>query len=177
MGGWSRFAAVTLLSVAVAFLLFAAARNAGVAGANDRAVFGYSSHTKLTGDNLVDRLADLPRTMKIRRVDWNSPVLAVDYTAVPGIRQVEIYRDLYTLSQFAVQGTSNVEEVQVRVYGSGMSAGSDPLLLSLNPRRSETGQLRQQAETISDLRTFLETRCRLTFTRKGYEQVGMPGTT
>jgi hypothetical protein len=168
-----KFAAATLLSLAIAGVLSVLPRNGGSAGTEGGgiAAFGFGMKAQLTEQNLVDRLSAIPLSMDIRRVEWNAPVLAVDFYAVDRLGAADIYRDLYKLSRFAVAATPNVEEVQVRVFGSGQPGKREsvPLLLSLDTRREETGALGDMPEDPAELRKLLESRCRLTFTRKWQE--------
>ncbi|WP_040951193.1 hypothetical protein [Gorillibacterium massiliense] len=165
-----RFAVATLLSVAIAASLSILPTAEERGGSIEAA--GYGLKEKLTDSNLVDLLVDLPKKMEIRRASWNSPVLAVDYIMQPGQDEKDVLQDLSKLAQFSVEGTTNIDEIQARVYGAdSWEQGSEQLLVSLNTRRGEAGNLRKLPKDTDTLRAMLEKRCRLSFTRKGLEMI------
>jgi len=169
MKWWTRFAAVTVLSIAIAGGLSLMPRLEHKSIPKDKAVQGRVAEHLLLSENLVDHLIELDLYLDIRHVEWNPPVLAIDFRSPSAVDIAAVYRDLYKLSSYSLDRTRNVEEFQARVY-AGRAAGtalSYPLLLSLDARREDdiTFKLADTADA-SDYREFLEEYCRLTATQK-----------
>lgn len=169
MKWWTRFAAVTVLSIAIAGGLSLMPRLEQGNVPEDKTVQGRAAEHLLSSDNLVDRLTELDLYLDIRHVDWNSPVLAIDFASPAAVDIAAVYQDLYKLSRYSLADTRNVEEFQARVYAGRVagSAAKSPLLLSLDARREDAIVFKlDQNAGASAYQEFLETYCRLAATQK-----------
>ncbi|MBC8079526.1 MAG: hypothetical protein H7X86_04225 [Gorillibacterium sp.] len=165
----TRFIVVTGMSIAIAGVLSVLPRIDLNNSRQEASVQGKVSHNLLTSENLVDRLVQLDLYLDIQHVSWDPPILSIDFGSPAAVDTNAVYRDLYDLSRFSMERTLNVEELQVRVYAAKLkgSAGSHPLLLSLNARREDAVRFtRPQSNDAEGYKQFLENSCRLAFTQK-----------
>ncbi|MFO7263495.1 MAG: hypothetical protein C0P68_005115 [Bacillota bacterium] len=96
----------------------------------DEPVFAYRVPQTLDRMHLVDFLASVPMTARMERVSWKDHVLEIDLSVQLGQRLTadELYRTLYALSSHALLGTTNVQELLVRILWE--QPDEPPLLLA-----------------------------------------------
>ncbi|MFD0867776.1 Uncharacterised protein [Chlamydia abortus] len=136
---------------------------------NELAVFKENHSTRLSDENLVDKMTMLPLQLNIRRVDWNNSILSIDLGAPAGSTASRVYHDLYELSKFGLQNHTNVDQVLVRVMeASSVSRERNGLLLVSMDARKERVQGQEALKELSgqDVRQYLQSRYRITYTQK-----------
>lgn len=97
---------------------------------SEEQVFAHRSGFTLEKGNLADFLAEIPIQPRIHRVSWQEKVLEIDLMVGEhaAISPDEVYRSLYHLASHALVGTTNVEELLIRVLSEQNNA--PPLLLA-----------------------------------------------
>ena len=97
---------------------------------SEEQVFAHRSGFTLEKGNLVDFLAEVPIQPRIHRVTWREKALEIDLMveAQSSTGPDDIYRALYHLASHALVGTTNVEELLVRVLSE--QPDDPPLLLA-----------------------------------------------
>lgn len=172
MNGLARAAAVVGLSMGVALMLALLPEWDQAAGTSSsaRTVFQPEKPAKLTDDNLVDALVRIPLQLDIGKADLHQLVLSVDLYMPSGLTESRmVYHDLYELSQFGLAATNNVEQVLIRVLEREDGEGANrQLLLAMDARRKQTvtGDEKGGGPSILNIREFLESRYRLTYTQQ-----------
>lgn len=124
--------------------------------------------------NLVDYIAKLPLHLPIMSVGWHSSILSIDLLSIPGrTNEDRVYQDLFTLAQFGLQETSNINQVLVRVLEIGPTDhGSKQLLLAMDSRKENlTSQtyVGKQATILQKI-TYLQSHFLISYTRKWKQQ-------
>lgn len=93
---------------------------------------------KLSSEQVVDYLSELPLQLKFSRASWQSGKLAVDIKVAATIMRPEIiYNDMYELLRFAFLQTSNVERLQLRVVIQDDMAKKKYVLLGMDALRAQ----------------------------------------
>ncbi|WP_430109002.1 hypothetical protein [Paenibacillus sp. B1-33] len=93
---------------------------------------------KLSSEQVVDYLSELPLQLKFSRVSWHSGKLAVDVKVAATIVHPEIiYNDMYELLRFAFMQTSNVDRLQLRVVIQDDMAKKKYVLLGMDALRAQ----------------------------------------
>jgi hypothetical protein len=93
--------------------------------------------SKLSDQNIVDRLINLPLNLDIHRVDWSHSILSIDLKLtnsdmVPTL----IYKDLIEISHFGLDSMDNVKEVLIRVFDMNIADPSHvQFMLAMNAHR------------------------------------------
>lgn len=105
----------------------------------DVAVFTPSPRmVKLSSEEIVDYLSELPLQLKFSRVTWESDKLVIDVKVAATIVHPEIiYHDIHELLRFAFIQTSNVERLQLRVVIQDDMAKKRYVLLGMDAQRSQ----------------------------------------
>ena len=111
---------------------------------------GYS--TALNNDNLVDVLGTLPFTLPIDSVDLEDHVLSLDLKVSGNDHEPnEFYQNMAQAISFAVQETSNVNQLLLRIVVEDKWLGTRRLLLAGDIRRQEwTQALQNELESVGD---------------------------
>lgn len=100
--------------------------------------FTGSHSTVLDNDNLVDVLGVLPLTLSIDSVGWEDHVLSLDLKLSGNDHKPEeLYQNMAQAISFAIQETSNVDQLLLRIVAEDKWLGSRRLLLAGDIRRSE----------------------------------------
>lgn len=123
-----------VLTIAAAFALtYVMARNeAGEGLGRDRALQAYP--VRLTDQNTVDEIAELPFELNIDHVQVKPGLLAIDLKmGQGGTAESAIYDDVYTLLHFAFIRTLNIDQVLLRVLTNDEEGNK--LLLSMEAKR------------------------------------------
>ncbi|MBD2845170.1 hypothetical protein IDH44_08195 [Paenibacillus sp. IB182496] len=94
---------------------------------------------RITPDNLVDRLAVLPLSQRLQRVQWQQAVLAIDLEAAADATQLQLASDLLRLLQLGFVYPDNVDRMLVRVLAASPSAADEApvLLLAADVRKGD----------------------------------------
>lgn len=110
------------------------------------AAFHPQSGWTLDNANIVDALDSLPLTLPIRKVEWESRVLTVDLkVATPEVSVSEIYSNIAEILTFSFDGTSNVDQILLRLVAEDKWLGTRHLLLAADVRRTEWSPELKQA--------------------------------
>jgi hypothetical protein len=130
--------------------------------------------------NLADLIAAIPVQTRIRRVELNHTILSVDL-AMPGkARSDDIFADLYFIAQHAIGGTSNLNEVLVRVFDSswgspGVSTRASLLLSGDLTRKGIRGLPASNYDKKPNFyRTAMERNFQISYTPRWPERFGGP---
>ena len=176
MSWYTRIVAASLMSVGIALLvsLLIKSESGNDKAGNVLAVFLQNKGMKMSDQNVVELIAELPLKLRIQKVDWQQSVLSIDLQFTPeNHADAVVYHDLYLLSQFGLTQTANVNQVLVRVMTSQSStAPSKQLLLAMDARREniQRGE-KQKTDGNPDIwKIYLQTHYRLTLTQQWKNQ-------
>lgn len=165
-----RLLLVGALSVilAVCFALVPKLHSALLDNKEAASVFGPSAGRQLTERNVVDMLVQIPLQLRIRKVELTSSTLTVDLNLPRSADEEVVVRDLYTITQKLFAGTSNINEVFVRVvdYSATSRSSGGKLLLSLDALRDKGKDMApaSEHETNAILEQYLRQHFRMTYT-------------
>lgn len=170
-------AAVGLFSIAAAWMLaWLPGMDQAGGGSDSVPVIGKESPVRLLDGNLVDGIAGLPLTLRIRKLDLDQSVLKIDLGADARKGEAPVYHDLVEVSRFALEGTSNISQVLVRVMEEkpGTAGKSGSLLVALDARREdrkESGNKLAKEAGPEKMLTFLQGQYRLSITQRWQERL------
>ncbi|WP_341347983.1 hypothetical protein [Paenibacillus sp. FSL H3-0469] len=100
----------------------------------------------LENDNLVDALSEIPLSLMIDKAGWENGVLSLDLKVNGDVHEPqELYRNMALAIGFAIQETSNVDQLLLRVVAEDQWLDTRRLLLAGDIRRSEWTPLLQEA--------------------------------
>ncbi|MEK4851235.1 hypothetical protein NST04_15430 [Paenibacillus sp. FSL H7-0756] len=100
----------------------------------------------LENDNLVDALSEIPLSLMIDKAGWENGVLSLDLKVNGDVHEPqELYRNMALAIGFAIQETSNVDQLLLRVVAEDQWLDTRRLLLAGDFRRSEWTPLLQEA--------------------------------
>lgn len=132
--------AALILALGTAPPLFWATPHADAAPARPKQVMPIALHRQgweLSDDNIVDVLHSLPLTLAIRRVEWHAPVISIDLTVpAPETTRTEMYKNIAEILSFCFSGTSNVQQVKLRLMAEDPWLDTRHLLLAADTGRS-----------------------------------------
>ncbi|BFH61786.1 hypothetical protein [Paenibacillus azoreducens] len=98
----------------------------------------HAAGKELNDENIVDELHSLPLTLTIRRVEWNQPSMSIDFIVPnPNTQRSEMYKNIAELLSFSFAGTSNVNQVKLRLIAEDPWLGTRHLLLAADAGREE----------------------------------------
>lgn len=128
-----------LLSAATTLLLPQLAGNVITAQSNYSAVQTIGPDgLVLENDNLVDALSEIPFSLMIDKAGWENGVLSMDLKVNGDAHEPqELYRNMALAIGFAIQETSNVDQLLLRVVAEDRWLDTRRLLLAGDIRRSE----------------------------------------
>ncbi|MBU5672756.1 hypothetical protein [Paenibacillus brevis] len=90
----------------------------------------------LTDDNLVDGLASLELPVRIAKVDLNGQILSIDLrVAEEQFVKQQLYRSMAEVISFAMEDTSNIDQLLLRLIAEDQWLGTRYLLLAADVRR------------------------------------------
>ncbi|MDR9853815.1 hypothetical protein RJP21_09395 [Paenibacillus sp. VCA1] len=91
---------------------------------------------ELSDENIVDMLHSLPLTLTIRRVEWHAPAMSIDLTVpAPNTSRTEMYKNIAEILSFCFSGTSNVQQVKLRLMAEDPWLDTRHLLLAADAKR------------------------------------------
>jgi len=92
---------------------------------------------ELSDENIVDVLHSLPLTLAIRRVEWHAPAISIDLTVpAPDTSRTEMYKNMAEILSFCFSGTSNVQQVKLRLMAEDPWLDARHLLLAADAGRN-----------------------------------------
>ncbi|MFC3745839.1 hypothetical protein [Paenibacillus sp. GCM10012306] len=108
--------------------------------------FSEGSHNVLDDTNLVDAIGALPLTLSIGSVGWENGVLSLDLMVTGNDHEPEeLYRNMAQAIAFAIQDTSNVKQLLLRIVAEDKWTQTRRLLLAGDIRRQEwSGELQRE---------------------------------
>lgn len=165
-----RLLLVGILSVAIALCLAMVPKLHSALLNNKEAasVFGPSAGRQLTEHNVVDVLVQIPLQLRIRKVELTNSTLSVDLNLPRNADEEIVVRDLYAITQKLFAGTSNINNVLVRVmdYSATSRSSGGKLLLALDALRDKGKDMAPPAEHESDavLEQYLRQHFQMTYT-------------
>lgn len=141
----------------------------------DRPVFQTDKTVRLTQLNLVDGLVALPLELGIAKADFRQSVLSVDLFLPKGVSGARfVYHDLYELTRFAWESTSNVDHLLVRILvEEGTDRRDRELLLAMEAKRTQADLETNGSDsggTTAAIRSYLESRYHFSYTPRWREQ-------
>ncbi|MFE4710924.1 hypothetical protein ACFRAM_08630 [Paenibacillus sp. NPDC056722] len=108
--------------------------------------FSEDSDMVLDDTNLVDAIGTLPLTLTIGSVGWENGVLSLDLMVTGNDHDPEeLYRNMAQAVAFAIQDTTNVNQLLLRVVAEDKWTQTRRLLLAGDIRRREwSGELQKE---------------------------------
>ncbi|CAM2801989.1 hypothetical protein PASE110613_01430 [Paenibacillus sediminis] len=140
MRRWGLFAAACIITFGLVGImtLVSALHTRTTIARSEYAVFSAQKPINLTETNLVDYLSELPLTLHIRSVDWQSSILAVDLEVTnPEVVPKEIYNNMYEIIHFSIDKSANVNRLMIRFVAKDNWTGAKHLLLAADVRRGD----------------------------------------
>lgn len=138
MKRWTVFVATLLLTFGIAALLPALQQLDHSAGRGDNSKAVLLPQTELNEYNLVDQLSGLPLTMPVAKVSWGESLLSLDLqmpdTAAP---PSTVYENIAEVASYCFYGTSNVQQLLLRIVAEDPWTGKKHLLIAADIRRDE----------------------------------------
>ncbi|MFB5763116.1 hypothetical protein [Paenibacillus medicaginis] len=134
------FAGALLLTVGAAALLPALQQLDHFAGRaeNTRAVLLPQPRMELNEYNLVDQLNGLPLTMQIAKASWKGAVLTLDLKMPDtATSPATVYENIAEVASYCFYGTSNVQQLLLRIVAEDPWTGKRHLLIAADIRRDE----------------------------------------
>lgn len=131
---------VSVLTAAVAFLLSFLPQWDRINAMNEReiAAFKETLSSKLSDENLVDKLSHVNLQLSLRKVQLKGGILSVDLAAPPNVAASRVYQDLFELVKFSLNDHSNVNQVLVRIMEvKGREDRNGQLLVALDARSDD----------------------------------------
>lgn len=167
----ARIAGVIGLSVAIALGL---SWTAGSKRNDTSPVFQQGKTGRLTEVNMVDALIALPLDLGIAKADFRQSVMSVDLYLPKGVSGERfVYHDLYELSRFAWNATTNVDRLLIRVIlQDGEKRQNKELLLAMEAKRTQAVEVGELAAvgTVTEIRMYLESRYHFSYTPEWKDQ-------
>lgn len=100
------------------------------------AVFAEQKPLALTEENLVDHLVQLDLHVRLSRAELAGSILSVDLKVnEQEFDKAELYRGMAEVISFALERTSNVDQLLLRIVAEDRWVGSKYLLLAADVRR------------------------------------------
>ncbi|WP_010273866.1 hypothetical protein [Paenibacillus senegalensis] len=160
---------VCLMTAAIAFLLSLLPQWERINAMNERevAAFKETLSSKLTDDNLVDKLTQVRLQLALRKVQLHDGILSIDLAAPPNVASSRVYQDLYELVRFALGDHGNVKQLLVRIMETKDRQERDGQLLIALDARSHDDFLPFPAKEsgTSELRQYLQSSFTITYTQ------------
>ncbi|AWB45017.1 hypothetical protein DCC85_12825 [Paenibacillus sp. CAA11] len=101
-------------------------------------VLVHQDDLQLTQHNLVDLLAAIPLHNRLSRVNLEQGVLDIDLKiSDASVGAAVIYEDIAELGLFAMERTTNLKQLRIRIIAEDRWLGTSPLLLAADLRRGE----------------------------------------
>jgi hypothetical protein len=175
----SRLAITGLISVAIAFgLALIPQMQFGKNGLRDSpSVLTWAAGRQLTEQNVVDFLVQMPLQLRIRKVELTHSILSIDLNLPRSADEDIVIRDLYTVTEKVIRGTTNINQVLVRVmdYSSSSRSSGGLLLLALDANRNNGKDMEPVSghENTAVLENFLRQHFQITYTDKWKERYPM----
>jgi hypothetical protein len=172
----SRLLATGVLSAAIALSLafIPQLQQAWLGVKEPVSAFGTGGARRLTEQNVVDVLVQVPLQLRIRKIGLTSSTMSVDLNLPRSADEEVVIRDLYTITQRIFAQTGNVSEVLVRVmdYTSTSRSSGGKLLLALDAVRERGKDMAPVAEheTTAVLEQYLRQHFQMTYTDKWKER-------
>lgn len=95
-----------------------------------------ASSLVLTDENLVDGLASLELSVRIAKVDLNGQILSIDLrVAEEQFDKQQLYQSMAEVISFAMEDTSNIDQLLLRLIAEDQWLGTRYLLLAADVRR------------------------------------------
>lgn len=92
----------------------------------------------LTDGNLVDGLAALDLRVRIAKVDLNGQILSIDLrVAEEQFDKQQLYQSMAEVISFAIEDTSNIDQLLLRLIAEDQWLGTRYLLLAADVRRGD----------------------------------------
>jgi len=171
----SRAIALGLLSAAIVFALFRVLLM-------DARLSGAGPIVEANERNIVDVVASFRLDTRVRSVELNHSILSIDLELPGKLPPEAVFKDLYRIGQTAIGGTTNLNEVLVRLFdpsGAGRTASSPPagrggLMLGVDlTRKGWKGLEGRNYDNNSNLyRTDIERHFRIVYTPRWAERSG-----
>ena len=141
---------------------------------SDIDVFQVESVARLTTDNLVDVLIQIPLNERIGKVDWSSGVLTVELRVQPETgRPASWFQDVEKLIVVAFDQLNNVKRVLIRIAENEVDGGR--LMAAVDVRRTDSW-LQQDLNLLKNANAvhneLWRQRLRLSFTSVWEERIG-----
>jgi hypothetical protein len=165
-----RLLLVGVLSVAIALCLALVPKlhSAMLDNKEAASVFGPSAGRQMTDRNVVDVLVQIPLQLRIRKVELTTSTLTVELNLPRSADEEVVVRDLYTFTQKVFAGTSNINNVLVRVmdYSASSRSSGGKLLLALDALRDKGKDMvpPSEHETNDVLEQYLRQHFKMTYT-------------
>ncbi|MEC0181814.1 hypothetical protein P4H61_09905 [Paenibacillus peoriae] len=178
MKPWIVLGSSILITAAAAILLPSLhTLDSGTAAVREtQAAISTQQRVRLTDDNLVDTLKELPLTTPIASVSWEHSVLTLDVKlSKEETAPLEIYQNMAELVAFSFYGTTNVQQLLLRVVTLDKWSGERHLLLASDIRRNEwTNEALEQLRSRegAELPEQLKSRFRITVTPMWQKRFG-----
>ncbi|MDP4096654.1 hypothetical protein OIN60_07710 [Paenibacillus sp. P96] len=134
------FTGTLLLTIGAAALLPVLQQLDDYAGQaeNSRAVLLPQPRMELNDYNLVDQLNELSLTMPITKVNWKQAVLTLDLKMPDTAAEpATVYKNIADAASYCFYGTSNVQQLLLRVVAEDPWTGKRHLLIAADIRRDE----------------------------------------
>lgn len=137
MSRWTMLAAVTMLTLITALTIATfSVLGQKLEHSKTRAVFAESQVIELNENNLVGALTGLPLSVRISKANLDGSILSIELK----IREESfhpsiLYLNMAELIRFSFEGTSNVNQMLVRLVAEDKWVGTKHLLLASDVRR------------------------------------------
>lgn len=158
-----------LMTAAVAMLLSLLPQWERINTMNEReiAAFKETLSSKLTDENLVDKLTQLPLQLSLRKVQLYDGVLSIDMAAPPNVTSSRVYNDLYELVKFSLGDHGNVRQLLIRIMESkDRQERNGQLLVALDARNEDDFLPFPSKESgTGELRHYLQSSFTVTYTQ------------
>ncbi|MNE45229.1 hypothetical protein D3C80_1395040 [compost metagenome] len=99
-------------------------------------VFAETKPIQLSDNNLVNEFIQLDLPLRLSKVEINGPILSVDLKVTDyEWSKAEMYKGMAEIISFAFEGTSNIDQLLLRLVAEDRWVGGKYLLLAADVRR------------------------------------------
>ncbi|UQZ81928.1 hypothetical protein SK3146_01084 [Paenibacillus konkukensis] len=121
----------------------------------------------VSDNNIVDVMSKVQLHLRISHVELTHAIVSVDLFASPSSEKAEIIQDMYELSRYFFSGTTNINQVLIRVL-DGSKEGGTSLLLATDARREKwlPGEITPRTQSAEEMEQYLQSHFRVTYTAK-----------
>jgi hypothetical protein len=175
MNGAKRIVITIVLSLCIAFLLTMVPQW-GTSDSGLMSVFRMNKAQAISDQNVVDFVGKMQLKLRLRKVEVNRSIISIDLSLNAASSKADILGDLIEVPQYMFAGSTNINQVLIRILDSGTDGGSGngALIVALDARRENwmSGGDKRSSATSDELAQYIASHYYVTYTPKWKDRFG-----